>query len=222
MSFDVEFKKFVETQKRGAKGRRLEMLEKDMTGEEKLFRELIWPVFQSFDGFILQYAMVSASGITMYIDAFYIPLGLAFESEGFVVHAEAITRDRFDFERFRIRTMANKGYIYYPCTWDDLNKKPEACRSQLYEFLGKRTFAVNEDISLYERTVLNYAASLNRPIRIADVRSCLGKCEDIARKVLRDLHAKKRIRPLHADKIRNHAYVLNEKEARKWGRIYTV
>lgn len=222
MSFESEFKKFVEAQKKGAKGRRLEMLEKDMTGEEKLFRELIWPVFQSFDGFILQYEMVSASGITMYIDAFYVPLGLAFECEGFVVHAETITRDRFDFERFRIRTMASKGYIYYPCTWDDLNKKSEACRSQLYEFLGKRSFEVSENISLYERAVLNYAALLNRPIRLADVKNCLGKCDDVARKVLKELHTNKRIRPLHADKKRNHAYVLEEKEARKWGRIYTL
>ncbi|RIX60410.1 hypothetical protein D3P08_02295 [Paenibacillus nanensis] len=206
-SFEVEFKKFVEAQKKGAKGRRLEMLQKDMTGEKKLFRELIWPVFRSFEGFVMQYEMIGANGVTMYIDAFYVPLGIAFESEGFVAHAENITRDRFDFERFRIRTMANKGYIYFPYSWDELNKKPEACRSSLFELLGKLRGA-SEDLSLYERTVLQYASYINRPIRVSDVCVCLGKGEALSRKVLKELHSKKKLRPLRPDKLRNHAYVL--------------
>lgn len=207
MSFEVEFKKFVEAQRKGAKGRRLELLQKDMTGEKKLFRELIWPVFKSFDGFVMQYEMIGANGVTMYIDAFYVPLGIAFESEGFVAHAENITRDRFDFERFRIRTMANKGYIYFPYSWDELNKKPEACRSSLYELLGKLRGA-SEDLSLYERTVLQYASYINRPIRVSDVCECLGKGEALSRKVLKELYLKKKLRPVRPDKLRNYAYVL--------------
>lgn len=208
MSFDTEFKRFVEAQKRGAKGRHLELLEKDMAGEEKLFREVLWPVFQSFDGFVMQYEMIGFTGVTMYIDAFYEPLGIAFESEGFVAHAENITRDRFDFERFRIRTSASKGYIYFPYSWDELNKRPEACRSSLFELLGKLNGGAQEDLSLYERAVLQYASYINRPIRVSDVCACLGKGEALSRKVLKELHSKKKLKPHRLDKLRNHAYVL--------------
>ncbi|MBH5318906.1 hypothetical protein I6N90_13965 [Paenibacillus sp. GSMTC-2017] len=145
--FESEFQKYVESQKKNAKGRRLELLEKDLTGEEKLFKEVLWPVFQTFDGFIMQYEMVSITGITMYIDAFYEPLAIAFESEGFIAHAENISRDRFDFERSRIRTMASKGYIYYPITWDELSKKAESCRSSLYAYLGKYIGISHKDLS---------------------------------------------------------------------------
>ena len=58
--------------------------------------------------------MVSLSGVRMFIDAFYEPLEIAFESEGFVAHAEKITRDRFNFERVRVRTMALYGYNMFP------------------------------------------------------------------------------------------------------------
>ena len=93
---------------------------------------------------------------------------------------------------------------------------------QLYEFLGKRNFNDNDQITLYERTVLNYASVLNRPFQLTDVERCLGRSEKVARKVLKKLLDAKRIRPLYADRIRNHAYVLEQKEARKWDRIYTT
>jgi len=107
--FEQEFRRFVEEQKSGAVGRRLEMLEKDMIGEEKLFREVLWPIFGSFKGFVMQYELITLTGVTIYVDAFYEPYLIGFENEGFVAHAENISRDRLDFERSRVRTMASRG-----------------------------------------------------------------------------------------------------------------
>lgn len=223
MSFDAEFDKFVEEQKKSASGRRLEMLRNDMTAERRMFQEVLWPIFRSFKGFTLQYELVTFTGVSIFIDAFYKPLGIAFESEGFVAHAENITRDRFDFERFRVRTLVNKGYVYYPFTWDELSKKPDKCRTSLLEFLGTLGGSKQEELSLYERTVLAFASYVNRPIRLLDVKACLGRGEDVSRKVIRNLQAKNRLKPLQAGRLRNHAYVLVEDNEMRWrgGFIHT-
>lgn len=216
MTFEEAYDKFVQDQKKGASGRRLEMLSMDMTAEKKMFREVLWPAFKSFKGFILQYEIVTFTGITIFVDVFYEPLGIAFESEGFVAHSENITRDRFDFERFRVRTIANKGYLYYPFTWDELNKKPDKCRTSFFELMGRFHSLKQEELSVYEKEVLRYAAYLNKPIRITDVMQCIGKGEVVSRKVLKDLYSKTKIMPLKPDKKRNHAYVLADSGAKNW------
>jgi len=63
---------------------------------------------------MLKYEITSSSGVKMYMDVLYVPLLTALECEGFVVHAEKITRDRFDFEKTRVRSMAVNGITYMP------------------------------------------------------------------------------------------------------------
>jgi hypothetical protein len=134
--FEQEFARFLEEQKKSASGLRLEQLQKDNMGEKKLLEAVLWPVFKSFDGFTLEYELVSTSGVRIFIDAFYEPLGFAFESEGFAVHAGNIPRDRFSFEKMRARTLAAYRYEYIPFSWDELDKKPDACRRSVYELRG--------------------------------------------------------------------------------------
>lgn len=209
--FEREFKRFVEEQKGGAVGRRLEMLEKDMIGEEKLFKEVLWPVFGSFKGFVMQYELVTLTGVMIYVDAFYEPYRIAFESEGFVAHAENISRDRFDFERNRVRTMASRGVTYYPYTWDELNKKPEACRSALYEFLGKYRNSVDDGLSLYEREVVRNAYLLGRTVRVADVCEWIGRNPNVGRNVIKSMIAKSLLKPKKTDRTRHHEFQLGER-----------
>ena len=149
--FELEFAKFLDEQRRTATGTRLERLHKDLIGEKKMLETAIWPVLKSFEGLILEYEVISLSGVKIYIDAFYAPIAAAFESEGFVYHADNITRDRFDFERMRVRTMMMYGYKYVPFTWDELEKKPEVCRRTVYELLGR--FAMTEGKAYNELTV---------------------------------------------------------------------
>ncbi|KIL34830.1 hypothetical protein SD71_17625 [Cohnella kolymensis] len=69
---------------------RLEQIKKHAAGEKKLLETVVWPVFKSFDGFILEHEILSLTGVKIYIDAVFEPLGFA-EADGFVVHAENIT-----------------------------------------------------------------------------------------------------------------------------------
>jgi hypothetical protein len=215
MDFESEFEKFLEEQLRSATGRRREMLLQDLTAERKMFKEVLWPGFRTFQGFILQFELVTFTGVTIYIDVFYVPLRIAFESEGFVAHAENITRDRFDFERFRIRTMASKGCLYFPFSWDELNKKPDKCRTSLFELLDVLGAAGSEQLSLYEQAVITYATCIDRPIQLKDVQDCLNRGESLARKVLKELQSKHFIKPLRAGKQRIHSYVLTDVSDRK-------
>ncbi|XEC96099.1 hypothetical protein AB6A23_05940 [Paenibacillus tarimensis] len=212
--FEQEFKKFLQEQKRTATGGRLEQLNKDLTGEKKMIGEVLWPVLQSFEGLTLEYELISTSGVRIYIDAFYEPLGLAFESEGYIAHAEKISRDRFSFEKVRVRTLAAYGYFYVPFSWDELDKKPEACRRSVYELLGRFSSSANVEITIYEREVIRYALYLNRPLRLGDVCNCLQLSPPASRRVLRKLMEKKLVRPVNQEKERYHTYIV-EKDAFK-------
>ncbi len=189
---------------------RREYLQKDLIGEKKMLSTVIWPVFKSFEGLTLEYELISTTGVKFFVDVFYEPLGLAFESEGFVSHAENITRERFTFERMRIRTLALYGYKYIPFSWDELDKKPDACRRSVYELIGRYN-ADHTELSVLEREVLRYVRGLNRPFRVADVCSCLQLWQQASRKIIAKLLEKQLIRHLVTGKKRVHQYVLEER-----------
>jgi hypothetical protein len=205
VEFEDAWAEFVERETRSATGKRLERLKKDLVGEKKLFSEVLWPIFQSFEGFSLEYEFKNRSGVSMFVDAFYHPLNFAFESEGYAYHAELITRERFSFERDRIRTLVWYGYHYIPFSWDELDKHPEACRRSVHELLGKygasKERAIRE-LTVCERETIRYVYFLNRPFRLEDVRYCLGLQNDTSRKVIRSLMAKGMVRPAGEGRVR--------------------
>ena len=208
--FEAEFDKFLNEQRRTARGMRLERLKQDLTGERKMLSVAIWPVLKSFIGLTLEHEIMSMSGMRIYVDVFYAPLRIAFESEGFVVHAENITRDRFNFERMRVRTLIGCGYKYIPFTWDELDKKPETCRRTIYELLGRFSNTAGE-ISVKEKEVLRQAQYLNRPFCIGDICDWLRLKQDASRRVLRMLLEKNLITPIGSGTIRYHQYTLQER-----------
>ncbi|WP_041058196.1 hypothetical protein [Cohnella kolymensis] len=174
--FEQEFEKFLDQQRRSASGARLERLHKDLTGEKQMLEVVIWPVLKSFDGITMEQEMVSTTGVKIYVDAVYEPVRIAFESNGFVPHAEMITRDRFTFEQMRIRTIAMQGYKYIPFSRDEQEKRAEAARRAFYELLGRFSTSPGlafEELSVLEREVIRYGLRLNRPIKLEDVRYCL-------------------------------------------------
>jgi hypothetical protein len=212
--FEDEFNKFMEAQRKSASGLRLEQLHKNLTGEKKLIKEVLYPVLQSFDGLVMESELVSLSGVKIFIDVLYKPLGFAFESEGFGAHAENITRDRFDFERMRVRTMVAHSYKYIPFSWDELDIKPDACRRSVFELLGRFSSTagiVHEELTIFEREILRYAFRLNRPLRLDDACYCLQMRPQATRQVLLKLIEKKLISPLNKGTLRFHEYVIEEK-----------
>lgn len=209
--FELEYERLLEEQKRNASGMRLEMLKKQGEGERRLVADILLPVLETTSGLILEYEFITLSGVKAYIDAFYEPLESGFEGEGFVVHAENITRSRFDFERQKVRSMAIQGIKYIPFTWDEMDKKSESCRRAIYELLGRYTNgsgAAYSEVSLYEREVIRYALRLGRPIRMADVCECLQTAHQFSRAVLRKMVNKNLLRPIRENAARHHEYVL--------------
>jgi hypothetical protein len=79
---------------------RLEMLDRDLTGTKKRLK-ILWEIFGSFEDLELEYELVSTSLIKIYADVFHRGLRIVFQADGFVVHAEKITREKFSFERMR-------------------------------------------------------------------------------------------------------------------------
>jgi hypothetical protein len=211
MMFEQEYEMLLARQRKSASGQRLEMLNKDLSGTQKLLEVVVWPVLKSFEGITLEYELVSSKGAKIYIDVYYQPLKLAFESEGFVVHAEKITRDRFSFEKMRVRTMAKYGDRYIPFSRDELDKNLEACQGEFYELLGRYSSTADramEELSVFEREVIRYSLRLHRPLRLADVKYCLQCGYERANNVLRKMMDNNLIKPIGSGSQRYHEYEL--------------
>ncbi|WP_020620007.1 hypothetical protein [Paenibacillus daejeonensis] len=212
--FDKAYELFLQQQKLGATGARRERLDKIGPGEKLLLR-ILWHVFQSFDGFHLEYEMQSVSGVKLYIDIYYEPLGIAFECDGYVVHAELITRERFTFERMRIRSMAMKGITYIPFSYDELEKKAEACQAYLYMLLGKFESTAKSpafmNLKIQERELLRYMSRLDRKFNARDAAQCLNYSTKASRDILRTMTAKQLIHPAGLGTQRHHYYELTDR-----------
>lgn len=202
---------FIEKQRKTAKGQRLEMLQRDLSGTIKLLTDLLLPVFGTLEGFHLEYEIVGTNGVKLYADVFYEPLGLVFECDGYVPHVELMTRDRFSFERMRMRTFALGGYMYLPFSRDELDKKPETCRRAVYEVLGKRGRggAGLRDLPVHERELLRIAVDVSI-FAPADVREWLGIREEKARLLLRSMTQSQLLVRVGGGEQRCHRYAIAE------------
>ncbi|MFC3803711.1 hypothetical protein [Cohnella sp. GCM10012308] len=202
---------FIEAQRRMAKGQRLEMLQRELSGTIKLLTDLLLPVFGSLEGFQLEYEIVGANGFKIYADVYYEPLGLVFECDGYVVHAELITRDRFSLERMRMRTFTLGGYAYFPFSWDELDKKTEMCRRAVYEVLGKRGRGGGglQELDVYERELLRMAVDV-LDFTPNDVCDWLGVRQDKARIILRSMALSHLLVRVGGGERRCHRYAIGE------------
>lgn len=202
---------FIEKQRRSATGQRLEMLQRDLSGTIKLLTDLLLPVFGSLEGFHLEYEIIGTNGVKIYADVYYEPLGLVFECDGYVPHVELITRDRFSFERMRVRTFALSGYAYFPFSRDELDKKPEMCRRAVYEMLGRRGRGGGglRELPIHERELLRMAVDV---IDFApnDVCDWLGVRQDKARLLLRNMTLSQLLVRVGGGERRCHRYAIAE------------
>lgn len=209
MDLEEIIERFVEEQRASARGQRKELLERDLSGTIKLL-EYLWTVLGSFEGITLEYEFIGANGERNYIDIYYEPLGIGFECEGFVSHAETITRRRFSYEKRRVRRKARLQIVYYPFSRDELDYEPEMCRQELREIIGIHTSVAGsramELLSVYEREVLRYGLRLMRPLKLEDVKYCLGCKYARARKVIDQLESKNMLKAVGSGTMRFHEY----------------
>lgn len=201
--------RFVGEQRATARGQRKELLEGDLAGTKKLLEHL-WTVLGSFEGINLEYEFIGANGERNYIDVYYEPLAIGFECEGFVPHAETITRRRFSYERRRVRRKAKLRIVYYPYSKDELDNEPEMCRQDLREIIGIHTSAPGsramEQLTVFEREVLRYGLRLMRQLKLEDVKYCLGCKYARARNVIDQLESKNMVKAIGSGTMRFHEY----------------
>ncbi|WP_239617794.1 hypothetical protein [Cohnella mopanensis] len=212
--FEKEYELFWKKQVKGVGGQRLEMLQRDLTGTRKLLESVLIPVFGSFEDLEIEYEMVSLSGTKIYADVFHSRLRVVFEEDHFVTHAEKITRDRFSFERARARSVAIFGYIYFPYSRDELDKKPEFCQRNLYELIGRIGIAEGTgllELPVYEREAMRFALLRNKPFQMADICTWLHLKREASRSVLRNLESKGLVYPVGGGSTRCHAFMITEK-----------
>ncbi|RED60437.1 hypothetical protein [Cohnella lupini] len=211
---EYEYQKLLDEQKSQATGMRLVQLQQQGEGERKLLVDIIWPVRKSYKGITLEKEMITLSGVKAYVDAVDENFRFGLEAEGYVPHAETITRPRFDFEKVRVRSMVALDIKYIPFTYDEMAKKPDMCRRALYELYGRHagnaSSASYQQATIYEREVIRYALWLARSFRMDDVKTCLGKGTEFCREVLRSLIRRNLIKPHIEGLRRNHEYVLVE------------
>jgi hypothetical protein len=56
--FQEACNQFLEEQKTGAHGQRLEMLNRDLSGTKKVLEVAVWPVLKTLTGLVLEYASI--------------------------------------------------------------------------------------------------------------------------------------------------------------------
>lgn len=191
---------------------RLEILKKHGAGEKKGL-EILWSIFKSFDNFILEYEILTSTGVRNYIDALYVPLGIAFEAEGFVAHAERTTRDRFDSERNKVRSTAIKRLIYFPFSWDDMDKRPDLCRRAVYEMLGQYALdggSNDSELTIYEREIIRRGLQDKDCLTFSNMCVFLNSSARFTRTVIQGMVDKRILFPVKPDAKRIHRYKLDD------------
>jgi len=154
----------------------------------------------------------------LYVDAVEPESRLALESEGYVPHAQNISRERFAFERRKVRTIAANNLIYVPFSRDELEQRPEECSGSLAELIGRFKGAglgqVYAELTVLEREVIRYGKLLLRPLKPGDVIYCLGCGRQTAYKILKKMTDKRLLSPAGNGEERYRKYCLTEKAYR--------
>lgn len=212
--FKRDFQVFVERQLQEAEGQRAEMLSKDLTGTKLLLERVLVPVFGGLEGFVLEHESISLAGVRIYTDVFHPRLRIAFEEESYTAHAEKVSRGRFSFERMRIRSAAKLGYTYCPFSRDEIEDKPDFCRSNLYEIIGQigsvEASGIME-LPLYEREVIRCGLLRLEPFDLGDVSTWLMVSKETSRRVLRDMKSKGLIDPFGGSELRSYQFLISSK-----------
>jgi len=214
MGFENEFDRYLEEQKKTASGQRAEMLHRNLAGTKLLFENLLLPVFGSFDGMEMEYEMNGLSGVKIYSDVGFPRIRTVFEEDHFVTHAEKITRDRFNFKRARARSVAVHGYIYFPYSRDELEKKPDFCQRNLFELVGRIGSIGGTglmQLRVFEREVLRCAFMRHKPFQLADVSEWLMLKKESCRKVIRELECKGLVDAIGGGSVRCHEFSITDK-----------
>jgi hypothetical protein len=210
--FEEEYGVLYKRQLTKARGQRLEMLERDLSGTKKML-DVLYPVIGSLEGIDLEYEMVFLSGVRIYGDAFIRALGTVLEEENYITHAENISRKRFSFERARARSVAAFGFAYFPYGRDELEQQPDACRRDLQELIALK--ATNREagflnLPVFEREVLRLAVLCLKPFGLPELSEWLQLQKEATSKIAKSLISKGLIYRVGGGEHRCHEFSISD------------
>jgi len=215
--FEREYEQFMEEQISNAKGQRKENLQQDLPGTKILLEKVLYPVFGTLNGLMLEYEMKSVYGNNIYADVYHRDLRIVFEDDSYVTHVELTTRNRHSCEKGRARAFAIHGYSYFPYSRDELEKKPEFCRQNLYELLGEIVAMSQSKIvtlPVNEREIIRFAYTHGGSFVLEDASKWLLLKKETCRKVVNSLEQKGLVKRVGGSSSRCYAFEVTD-EARQ-------
>ncbi|MBD2867945.1 PDDEXK family nuclease [Paenibacillus arenilitoris] len=212
MNFEEAHALFIQKHLSARKGEALRRLKTGHDHAEKLFlQQAWWPAFGDFNDLHPEYETYDYKDGNRYIDFGYIRsrIRLAIEIDGYGPHWRNLDRTQFANQLRRQNDLVIDGWIVLRFSYDDIKEHPRFCQQKLQQLMGRLlgTHPHEEDIGYLEKEIIRLAMRTHGPITPSDVGRHLGIDNKTARKWLRGLVDKKRLKPSGGD-LRIRSYEL--------------
>lgn len=174
MTFDNLKEAWLESHRARRTSSRLERIAKGVGHAENLFLRNVWhPLRGDFEHLHPEYEVLDWRGRSYYADFAWLP-GYAsplFEIKGYVPHVKNMDRRQFCNELNREAFLLALGFRVVSFAYDDVEQRPELCRSMLRLLLGtyEPARAPASRALLAEKEIIRLAFRKAEPLRPIDV-----------------------------------------------------
>lgn len=199
------------------RGERLHRLDNGYGRAERDFvRSVWWVAFQNFNYLHPEYEVMDFRDGRRFIDLAYVRAGvkIAFEVDGFGTHYDRLNRQQFCNQWIRQMHLVNDGWIMVRIGWDDLSSRPRVWQQLIQQLISRYFLDVPlvKVESVIAKAILRRAASLDRPLKISDVRGLMRCTYRTARKMITSLEEAHLLIPTLSHAKRSHTWRLNLSE----------
>lgn len=213
MRFSEAYAEFISYHLRSRSGERLRRLKEGHSHAELLFLENVWwPSFGHFEHLHPEFEVHDFREGIRYLDFAYIRPGfrVCFEIDGFVSHAQKISRWKFSDNLIRQNHLVIDGWKVIRFSYDDVEDKPRRCQQVIQQLMGRwlGEQKCETDLTYIDKEIIRLAVRKGNPITPLDVSTDLAVSDKHARKLLRNLVGKKVLTPASGTK-RIRSYRLN-------------
>ncbi|RAV11132.1 DNA-binding response regulator [Paenibacillus contaminans] len=179
--------------------------------EKEFLRHIWWPAFGHFEHLHPEYEVHDFFDGSRFLDFAYIRSGIhiAIEIDPYGTHYAKLDRRQYSNQWVRHMHLVNDSWLIVRISLDDVTERPrlwqQLCQQMVGHLFGDHD-SIPFDLSSRERDILRMAFRLDRPIKLADVKTLLQCGYDTARKQLQLLEDKKWLFPDGKGTARTHAW----------------
>lgn len=180
--------------------------------EQMMLRHIWWPSFGHFQHLHPEYEIQDFNEGYRYLDFAYIRshIKIAIEVDGYGTHLRNISRKQFCDQWIRQMHLTNDNWIVIRIGYDDIEQRPRLWQQLLQQMMGRLFGNTSsfDDLHVYEREIMRLASRLERPFKLADVKSTLNCCHNTARQHIRNLERNEWIKSFNGGSVRTHSWSL--------------